>query len=314
MAAMQRKVSFYHLSQERTGDDKKKYAVSNADIEANFKHIYDHMSVLKDGNHAEKILSGNVKVVVEIIDYNPNEHSVFLKIGHQNHSNTSSLRDQNTLEATEVPMAPSQKLELFTYCYIDFSTCIVSHISLNAAPRVSALRAMFDHFLLEEFRTSSTLSVIMSSDIIDMIKKKRVSKLTVAVAVPSDSILSDRIGVGRNTFNKLQHIKKVGYTYTLSAKRFKSMLTSPNALGEMVAAIKEEHGNDLQSLRVNAKGEGEDSQVYDLLQHSLTKKVNFDVDDISLLTVDDFRDKLTTCYRANKQDLIQYIPTNQYIF
>lgn len=310
MASVKRKVSFYHLSQERTGDDNRKYAVSNTDIEANFHHIYKQMTVLQNGNHAEKIMIGNVKIVVEVIKYIPNEHTAFIKIGHQNYANTTSLRDQNTLEATDVPMTPSQRLELFTYCYIDFDVCIVSYISLNAAPRMSALRGMFDHYLLETFRTSTTLSAIMSSDIIEMIKRKRVSKLTVSVAVPSDDILSQRIGVSRNTFSKLQNTRRFSYTYSISAKRLKNMFNSPDAVGEVVADIREEHGNELQSLRVNAKGDGEDTQVYDLLQHSLTKKVTFDVDDISLLTSEDFLRTISECYHANKPDLIRYIPMN----
>lgn len=310
MASVQRKVSFYHLSQERIGDDNRKYAVSNTEVEANFQHIYNQMAVLHNGNHAEKILVGNVKIVVEVIQYTPNEHTAFIKIGHQNYANTTSLRDQNTLEASDVPMKPSQRLELFTYCYIDFDACIASYISLNAAPRMSALRGMFDHYLLKDFRTSTTFSAIMSSDIIDIIKRKRVSKLTVSVAVPNDDILSQRIGVSRNAFNKLQNIKKFSYSYSISARRLKNMFSSPDAVGEVVADIREEHGNELQSLKVNAKGDGEDSQVYDLLQHSLTQKVTFDADDISSLTPDDFLHAISDCYRANKPDLVRYIPSN----
>ena len=253
----------------------------------------------------------NVNVVVEVIQYTPNEHTAFIKIGHQNHANTTSLRDQHTLEATDVPMKPSQRLELFTYCYIDFSACIACYISLNSAPRMSALKAMFDQYLLKDFRTSTSFSAIMSSDIIDMIKRKRISKLTVSVAVPSDMILSRRIGVSRNTFNKLHNIKKFSYSYSISAKRLRNMFSSPAAVGEVVASIREEHGNELQSLKINAQGDGEDPQVYDLLQHSLTKKVIFDVDDISILTPNDFLCAISKCYRANKSDLIRYIPSNQ---
>lgn len=310
MASVQRKVSFYHLSQERIGDDKRKYPVGNAEIEVNFQHIYNQMAVLQNGNHAEKILIGNVRIVVEVIRYTPSEHTAFIKIGHQNYANTTSLRDQNTLEATDVPMTPAQRLELFTYCYIDFNTCIASYISLNAAPRMSALRGMFDHYLLKDCRTSTAFSAIMSSDIIDIIKRKRVSKIIVSVAVPSDDILSQRIGVSRNAFNKLQNIRKFSYSYSISAKRLKNMFSSPDAVGEVVADIREEHGNDLESLKVNAQGDGEDSQIYDLLQHSLTKKVTFNVDDISTLTTDDFLNAISSCYRANKPDLVRYIPGN----
>lgn len=307
MASIQRKVAFYHLTQEWTGDDRQKHAVSNADIEANFQHIYNQMTILGNQRRAAKIMSGNVKVVVEVVQYNSNDHFAFIKIGHQNHANTTSLRDQNTLEATNVPMEPSQRLELFTYCYIDFTTCIVSYISMNAAPRVSALKAMFDHYLLSNFKTGSSFSAIMSADIIDMIKTKRASKLVVTVAVPSDDVLEQSISVSKRVFNILQNVKKIGYSYTISARRLKNMFNNPEEVGQVVAAIKEEHGDNLQGLKVNAKADGEDTQVYDLLQHSLTHKVTFDVEDISLLSVDDFYNSLSACYQSQKPDLIRYI-------
>lgn len=310
MASIQRKVAFYYLSQERTGEDRIKHAVDLPVIEANFQQIYGKMNVLSNGHHAVKILYNNVKLVVEVIQYNADNHLAFISIGYQNHANTAALRDQTTLELSSVPMEPSQKLEVFTYCLIDFSTGVVSHISLTSAPRVGALRAMFDHYLLSEYKTSSSLSAIMSSDIIEMIKNKRASKITVSVAVPNDVILSKRIGVSPNAFDRLRNIKKVGYTYTISARRLRNIFNSPADVGAVVAAIKEEHGAELQGLKVNAKGEGEDTQAYDLLQHSLTKKVSFDAEDISVLTPEDFRTSLTECYNSNKNDLVRYIPHN----
>ena len=311
MASMHRKVSFYFLSQERTDESKKKHAVDNNGIEENFKGIYSKMSVLKYHNRATKVMNSNVNFVVEVIEYNSEGHYAFIKIGQQNHANTASLRDQNTLEATSVPMSPTQKLELFTYCYIDFTTSIVSYISLNGAPRIGALRALLDQYLLKDFHISSSLSAIMSSDIIEMLQKKRISKLTVSVAVPSDDVLSTRIGVDRNTFDELQFIRKRNISYTLSAQRLKNMFNTPGVLGKVVARLKEQHGTDLKSLKVNAKGDGEDTQVYDLLQYSLTKKVAFDVEDISLLTTTDFMNTLVNSYRATKPDLIRYIPSQQ---
>lgn len=310
MASIQRKVAFFHLTQERTGDNRQKHAVSNTDIEANFQHIYNRMTILENQRRAAKIMSSNVKVVVEVVQYNTNDHFAFVKIGHQNHANTTSLRDQNTLEATNVPMQPTQRLELFTYCYIDFTTCIVSYISMNAAPRVSALKAMFDYYLLSNFKTSSSFSAIMSADIIDVIKTKRASKLVVSVAVPSDDVLEQSISVSKRAFRMLQNVKSIGYSYTISARRLKNMFNTPEEVGQVVEAIKEEHGENLEGLKVHAKAEGEESQIYDLLQHSLTHKVAFDVEDISSLTVDDFYTSLSACYQSQKPDLIRYIRIN----
>lgn len=307
MPSVQKKVAFYHLTQERTGDDRRKYPISNTDIETNFQNIYNQMTILENQGRAVKIISGNVKVVVEVIQFNSNEHYAFIKIGHQHNANTTSLRDQTTLEATNVPMQPSQRLELYTYCYIDFTTCIVSYISMNSAPGISALRAMFNHHLLSTFKISSSLSAIMSADIIDMIKHKRASQLIVSVAVPSDDVLEENICVSKRAFRKLQNVRKVSYTYTISGQRLKNIFNTPEEVGEVVAAIKEEHGDNLRGLKVSAKADDEDMQKYDLLKHSLTHKVTFDVDDISLLAASDFFSILSSCYQAQKPDLLRYI-------
>ena len=82
MGTIQRKVAFYHLTQERTGEDRQKHAVSNTDIEANFQYIYDKMTVLENQRHAAKITNSNVKVVVEVVQYNSNEHIKFYLLLH----------------------------------------------------------------------------------------------------------------------------------------------------------------------------------------------------------------------------------------
>ena len=67
---------------------------------------------------------------VEVLEYS--EHHAFIQIGQPNPSNTVMLRDKITLETENVPMKVTQLLELFTYCYIDFTTGIVSYISISA--------------------------------------------------------------------------------------------------------------------------------------------------------------------------------------
>lgn len=305
---MQKKVSFYFLSQEQTTDDKKKHSVSKEKIESNFNHIYNKMHILKDGTHAQLITHGNIKYVVEIIEYNSNSHCVFLKIGHQNHSSTVSIRDQHSLETTDVPMTSTERLELFTYCYIDFSTCVVSYIRVQGAPGITTLRSFFDEYLLSPFHTSSSVSAILSSDIIKLLNKKRISKLVVSVAVPNDDVLSEQIGVGKKTFDDLQYVNKINYTYSFSAKRLKSMFKDSKSLGNVVALIKDKHGKSLQSLSVNAADDSESSETYNLLLHSLTKKVTFDTDDMCDLTQDDFKTAIMAAYSTSKNDLIHYLP------
>ena len=59
-------------------------------------------------------------------------------------------------------MRESQLLELYTFCLIDFESGIVSYIGINGAPKISAVRNLFDRTLEPEENTSAHLAAIMT--------------------------------------------------------------------------------------------------------------------------------------------------------
>ncbi|WP_444659097.1 hypothetical protein ACRQV7_00825 [Caproiciproducens sp. R2] len=311
MANQKRKVSFYYLSLEKQTFIKERNTtqimpLSNEEIEEYFKKIYDKkMLELENGNKAVDVDTTYSNYVIEIIEYT--DHLAFAKIGQQNYANTVALRDKNTLETEDVPMSATQLLELYTFCLIDFETGIVSYIGINGAPRISAVRGLFDKFLHEE-NVYAKLAAIMTNDILQtLVQKNIISKLSLTVAVPNDEVLSDTIGLSSNDFDALRNVKTRTATYKLVATRNKNIFQSSGKLAELIATIKNKFGNNLRGLTVNAKNLNESSQTYDLLQYNFTKTVTLGGEDHSVLLEDDFKAALRNTYISNKDELLKYI-------
>lgn len=312
MANKTRKVSFYRLSLEKHIPIPKQRRpqitpLTNDEIETCFQQIYNNqMKALTNNHKAINIAVFSSQYVIEVMQYE--HHQAFLRIGQQNPSNTVALRDSATLETEEVPMKETQLLELFTFCLIDFETGIISYIGINGAPRISAIRTLFDQYLIKNESIHAVLAAIMTTDILQVVmRKKTIGKLSIVVSVPDDKILGD-IGVSEADFDRVsvQNIKTHTATYTLAAKRNRSIFSSGKNLAEIVASTKSKFGDDLKKMLANAKDDGEGSEPYDLLQYNFTKTVIFSQDDAAFLTFEDFQTVLVNVYTQNKNELIKY--------
>lgn len=310
MASKTRKVSFYRLSLEKrvvvpglkAGQIKQ---LSNTDVEEFFKKLYGKkMHELHDGHRAIDLSVSNSEYVIETISFE--NHRAFIKIGQQNPSNTVALRDRTTLETENVPMTENQLLELYTFCLIDFVTGIVSYIGINGAPRISAIRSLFDKSVEPGENITTHLAAIMTKDILDVLVKKHIiSKVSVTVAIPEDKILSD-IGLDEKSFDDIRNIKTRTATYKIVGRKNKNIFSSSGKLAELIASIKMKYGDNLKGLSANARNENEKSQAYDLLQYNFTKTVILGNADSTLLTLADFSEALVQTYDTYKEELLKY--------
>ena len=308
MAKKTRKVSFYRLGliQQTAIDNNtiRERHLQNNEIEEKFNLIYEEKaSELNGGGRALSVSTSASDYVVEIMDYA--NHIAFVKIGQQNPSNTVALRDMTTLETEDVPMRASQSLELYTFCLIDFETGIVSYIGINGAPKISAIRSLFNQSLNEE-NIYASLAAIMTNDILQtLIAKRIISKVSLTVAVPQDHVLRD-MGVGENTFDSLQHVKTSTATYNVVASKNKNIFRNSRTLGELIASVREKFGDNLIKISANAKDFNEQSQTYDLLHYNFTKTVTLSNDDAVFPTLDDYREALETTYNRYRAELVEY--------
>ena len=306
MATKKRKVYFYRLNLIHHRDiDKntvKKIHLTNVEIEKKFQYIYDKKtSILSSGRRAISVNTLSGEYVVEILSFS-NQRAI-IKIGQQNPANTVALRDTSTLETEDVPMSKTQMLELFTFALIDFETCIVSYIGINGAPKIAAIRNLFDNNLSTE-NTYATLAVILSRNALEtLFKKKIISKVTLTIAVPEDRVLRD-IGVSKRDFDDLKDVKTSTATYSLVAKRNKNIFIDRKSLIDWISEIREKYGDNLKKMSVNAKNYNDNSETYDLLQANLTKTVILESDENIYPTQKDYLEALEDTYNRNIDELI----------
>lgn len=303
-----RKISFFRISLEEHKLIEKRNTtqineLSNSETEKLFKEVYKKMTTLKNDHRACNVRTPNNDYVIEAYEYS--NHILVARIGQQNTADTVALRDYETLESEDVPMSANQLLELYTFFMIDFETGILSYIGLNGAPKLSAIKQLFDESLSDRSIVAK-LSVIMTDDVLDLLTRKdTISKITLSVAIPDDEILSEVVGLSKKDFDFLGNIKTKTATFKLVASKNKNLLKSNNELGTLIGRIKERFGDSVQHINVNAKNIDEKTQTYDLMNYNFTKKVEISGNK-SGFSQDKLIEILKTTYNTNKRDLIRY--------
>ena len=303
-----RKISFYRISLEEHGYIKRRNTtrineLSNSKTEELFNEVYNQMTILKNEHRARNVCTINNDYVIEAYEYS--NHILVARIGQQNTADTVALRDYETLESEDVPMSANQLLELYTFFIIDFETGILSYIGLNGAPKLSAIKQLFDDVLSDRCIVAK-LSVIMTDDVLGLLTRKdTISKITLSVAIPDDEILSEVVGLSKKHFDLLGNVKTKTATIKLVANKNKNVLKSSNELGTFIERIKEKYGDSVQHINVNAKNNDEKTQTYDLMNYNFTKKVEIGRND-SGFSQNELIEVLKTTYTTSKQELIRY--------
>lgn len=311
MAIMKRKISFYKLILEKTEfvngtNSIKTTTLDHEKMVKHFEKIYAKTQKLENGNRAALVNTSSEVYVIEFVEYSRN-HYLFMKVGRQNPAETVALRDINTLETQLVPMSQTQMLELFTYCLLDFDTGIISYIGLNGAPRISAIREFFNENEQRDGWVSAKIAVIMTQDIIKAILHKQViSKLELTVSVPDDDILSDKLGLSEKDFDLLQNVRTKTISYSITAKRNRTVFKSNSELAILIANLKGKFGDRLKKLSVKAKNPEENSEVYNLLSYSFTKSVLIENSTAQKIDTNGFKNILFDAYDSNKEELLKY--------
>lgn len=308
-----RTVSFYSLSVEVEEDlphlrQAQRRSYRSEEIENLFIRIRDnHMRQLHTGTYACDVIASNSRYYIETLSYQ--NHRAFFRIGQPNPTNAVGLRDNVTLESSDVPMTRTQSLELYTYCLIDFGTCIVSYIGVSGAPKISAVKELFNLPFTPQDHTNAWISSIMTHDIIhEIVRKDLITSFDISVAVPCDEVLGELYGLQENAFENLQNVRRGIKRISVVATRNRNIFENKERdVNNLFNTVRERFGDRLKTVRLKAKNANEEVQEYDLLSYNITKRVILnDARDHNQLTVDMFLNALENTYNANRAELIRY--------
>lgn len=142
---------------------------------------------------------------------------------------------------------------------------------MNGSPRASIVKEWIND-KCQESGIEAHLAAIVSKDVIKILSsKKRVLRIELDVAVPSDDILEE-IGVPESTFDGLRGQKMKTLKYTLKAERGKSIFESKEMIPKLVQNLLDSVPLGIvRSLNAFTKDEGEiNPQIINLLEEGVT--------------------------------------------
>ena len=162
-----RRIKFYELSfeNERSNSDPSKKI--GPWLKDNFIQACERTMTLLDDRRRAVVLDD--QNTIEIIS--SDKKSVFLKLGRLKEKDIINLRNIKTCEAKEVPMIEDEFLEVFTYCFVDFETCIVAYMGVDGAPRYQLLEK-FLNAVKEDDVNEIVMTLILPKDAFELLNKK----------------------------------------------------------------------------------------------------------------------------------------------
>ena len=273
--------------------------------------IDEYFKKIADGKHAKAIDFHSDRNVIETVGYKKENSYIIFKIGHEKATNTVGIRDNDTLELTDVPLKENQNLEMYTYCLFDFRNSVCAIIQVYGAPTVAVLRNTFESFFDEYYKELTmfiTVGSILTDNILEVVTGKDViSNVTATVEIPPHKVLDDIVYIDRKKFGDLQNMKSTQITFSLKGKRNANMFKKPNQLQLMIEKLREKYGNDFKRFSVRAKDQGEEMQDYNILEYCLTKSVSLSGDNEESFDEKGIVKALKGVYTTNVKEIENYI-------
>lgn len=305
MVRKQRKLKYYQLSMI---DTKNEAVLDCPDTEVRFNEIVNKnmIPIIGTSHKVVQIELSDGSYFIEFIKQD--NHVWYIKLGVANPTNSIAIRDKGTLESNSLEIDPTKSLEINTFCIIDFETRILSYVGMNGSPRVSILKDWLNRENSVD-GVATQLAVIYSHDVLnELSKKKRVIKIGLDVAVPSDKSL-EYLDTKENTFEKLNGKLTRTVSFVFRAERGRTIFDDPKIAEQTIRAVLD--GTEVDSIEAfyaHGIDEGETTpQRFDLLDFSYT--VTDKLDRLVYDRSDDEKrmDMIFEAYRGKKAELRQCI-------
>ena len=232
--------------------------------------------------------------IIEVISID--NYIATIKIGQLHPNAVAELRNYKNFATEEINKKEDQLFEVYTYCIIDFKTCIVSYVNLKGLNRVDLIEHLFKYFLSKK-NIETSVAAIVPKDILPLIlNKDLITKIDLSIAIPSNKILSD-IGLDADKFLKCQNLKSTNINVNLTADTKKTILEKSlvETVINRICNI-----NSVKKLSIYAKDSGEAVEKFDIFNYNFTKKIEYSFES-------DIPSKLIDVYNEYQKDILDII-------
>lgn len=296
---IKKRINFFQV-QAYALSDKKKKKMSKEDIRQSLTNIYNDLEANDDKYKFKNFEMFSTNYIIEFIKLNDSE--LFARIGKQANENTIGKRDFVTGNLINIELQDNENIESYTYLYLDFSNMILSYLVLSGTPS----KTIFSNFINDMIdNVEFTCVPITTDDVIrKLASKSTLGTIEFSYCNPKNEVIKDIPGINKRSLQNLNTDKSV-ITVSLRPARSKSITHRIEDIFNIKEILISEHGDNLKSLKLNAKNEEEEMINYNLLDYKFSTYTYIDM--LLLNTADDFYKIIIREYNNMKNTLEDYI-------
>lgn len=296
---VKKRINFYQIQATKTIENKKE-ELSKDEIIKHLQSICSGLNVNSNNYKYQSFEMGFNDYIIEFIKFD--DSMLFARIGKKTNENTIGKRDTLSGDLLNIELQDSENIETYTYIYIDLTNMILSYLVLSGTPS----RTSFSYFLNENDENIVFDCVpITTKDVIKNLAKKNVlGTIKYSYCNPKECVIENIPGINKQLLSSLNADKSV-ITVSLRPPRSKSITNKIQDIFNLKDELLKEHGQNLQSLTMNAKDYDEETINYNLLDYKFARYTYISM--LSLKTEHDFFDIITQEYKKIKNTLEDFI-------
>lgn len=294
---IKKRINFYQIQAKETNDKGKgKVTLSKDEIRQYLESIYKKLKVNSKNYKYDHFQVGYNDYIIEFLKYD--ESMLFARIGKQANESTIGKRDTITGDLINIELHDSENIEAYTYLYLDLTNLILSYLVLSGSPS----RTSFSSFINQTMDNIVFECVpITTDDVLERLANKEVlGTIEYAYCNPKENITKDIPGIDRKFLESLNAEKTV-ITVSLRPARSKSITNKIKNIFGIKNELMQTHGENLKSLRMNAKNHEEEAINYNLLDYNFASYAYISM--LAIKTEEDFYNIITKEYKKMKSVL-----------
>lgn len=296
---VRKRINFYQVQAEKI-NDKKRIPLSNEERCECLEAIYEKLHTNSNDYKYARFEVGFNYYIIEFIKFE--KSLLFARIGKQTNENTIGKRDTITGDLIDIELHDNENIEAYTYLYLDLTNMILTYLVLSGSPS----KTCFSNFINQMINNVVFECIPITTDnVLEKLAKKEVlGTIEYSYCNPKENITKDIPGIDKKFLSSLNAAKTV-IKVSLRPAKSKSITNRIKDISDIKQELLHRHGNNLKSLKMNAKDYDEETISYDLLDYNFATYTYISM--LEIKTEEDFYEILTKEYKNKKSVLENFV-------